>query len=195
MEEAARVAVAKALRAGEQRERRAERHAAVAATAAAIAAKETAVQELQAQLEQALNRVAALEAKLEEQAQLQEDVKDVKDLREEVKGLKRAQRAVRSSAADSKGLPEMLRGWSPTFSYPGNEDARPSATPASSTPMSSAHHRPHPGSPSSASGTVYMRRPFNFEEFRRANSQGLQNERLRVLLPPDRVAMFPVPLK
>jgi len=152
------------------------------------------VQELQAQLVQALDRVAALEAKLEQQAKLQEDVKDVKDLREEVKGL-RERSAVRSPAADSKGLPEMLRGWSPAFSFPGSEDARPSATPASSAAMSSAHHRPLSGSPSSPSGTVYMRRPFNFEEFRRANSPGLQNERLRVLLPPDRVPMFPVPLK
>merc|ERR1712060_251688 len=32
---------------------------------------------------------------------------------------------------------------------------------------------------------VYLHRPFNFEEFRRANSSQLQSERLRVLFPSD----------
>lgn len=36
-------------------------------------------------------------------------------------------------------------------------------------------------------------RPFNFEAFRRANSQQLQAERLRVLVPPDHFPMWPLP--
>jgi hypothetical protein len=40
-----------------------------------------------------------------------------------------------------------------------------------------------------------QRRPFVFEEFRRANSPGLQSERLRVIAPPDHLPMWGMPKK
>merc|ERR1711865_72297 len=58
--------------------------------------------------------------------------------------------------------------------------------------------QPHPGSngsegmpASSRTSQLHLRKPFNFEEFRRTQSQGLQNQRLRVLVPSDPMQPFP----
>lgn len=42
---------------------------------------------------------------------------------------------------------------------------------------------------------AFLRRPFNFEEFRRAESRRLQNERMRFVFPSDHFPMWPIQKK
>mgnify|MGYP002804067545 FL=1 len=47
----------------------------------------------------------------------------------------------------------------------------------------------------SAEATLHLRRSFNFEEFRKAQSARLQSERLRVAVPPDHFPLWPITMK
>jgi hypothetical protein len=133
--------------------------------------------------EQALKRVAELEAKLEEQSSGLRD--DLEDLRSRTKATEvKVENMPRdkipaTEASAMPGLPAMpdLLDWSSTFTFPG------SSTDAAQR---------QPGN-SAGRATLHVRRPFDFDEFRRSQTQGLQNERLRVLVPPD--PMCPLPRK
>jgi len=133
------------------------------------------VVDLQVRLEQALTRVEALEAKLEEQSSgLRGDLEDLRSRTKATEAKVEKVEAMPQGKIEASALPP-LPDWS--FPFPGG------AFPDSSVRQPVANERVNP-----ARATLHLRRPFDFEEFRRAQSQGLQNERLRVLVPPDQMS-------
>jgi small-conductance mechanosensitive channel len=130
------------------------------------------VVDLQMRLEQALTRVEALEAKLDEQSSgLRGDLEDLRSRTKATEAKVEKVEAKPQGKIEASAMPP-LPDWS--FPFPGG------AFPDSSVRQPVANERVNP-----ARATLHLRRPFDFEEFRRAQSQGLQNERLRVLVPPD----------
>jgi hypothetical protein len=140
------------------------------------------VDELRVLLEAALKRVEALEEKLEEQSS---------GLRVEVENLRS-----RTAAAEVK-VDAMPKHTQPIHTQPISEAASIISESAAmpqlpSWPPSfflSDSDVQRPSMPQKT--TLHLRRPFNFEEFRRAETQGLQNSRVRVLVPPDPMQPFP----
>jgi hypothetical protein len=135
-------------------------------------ASQQLVVDLQSRLEQALNRVEALEARLEEQSSGLRD--DLEDLRSRTKAteakVEKVEAAPQNKPSFEASVMPPLPDWTTAFPFPVED----------STLRQQASDRVSPGR-----ATLHLRRPFDFEEFRRSQSQGLQNERLRVLVPPD----------
>jgi len=125
------------------------------------------VRELQRRLERALERVEALEQRVEESEQRREaEDSGPMDL----------------MPGSSMGQGPAFSGWEPTSLFPGGM-----GTAGSLDTM--------PGTAGGGHGTssaMYLHRPFNFEEFRRAESRRLQSERIRVLVPHDHFPMWPL---
>jgi hypothetical protein len=138
--------------------------------------------EVRMRLEAALERVAILEKKLEERSS---------ELRGEVANLQSRVVAAEMEAKATPKFPECSSEVSGTMQLP----ALPQLP---SMPQFASFHNLHPDTrlPTQSAGvparssTLHLRRPFNFEEFRRAETQGLQNTRLRVLVPPDPMQPF-----
>jgi len=145
------------------------------ATAAAVSPPlvQPPIDELRMRLEAALQRVEALEARLEEQSSgLRGEVEDLRSrtVATEVKVEAMPRHAPMAEAAALPPFPS----WPPAF-LPDVWPELPPQQRASVPPKS----------------TLHVRRPFNFEEFRKSQSQGLQSERLRVLVPSDPMQPFP----
>merc|ERR1711865_894011 len=128
-----------------------------------VAPAQPSVDELRMRLEAALQRVEALEVKLEKQSLgLQGEVEDLRS-RTAATEVKVDNMPRQGPHVEATAMPE-LPSWPPAFL----PDVWPDFTEQDS------RRRPH-------KSELRLRRPFNFEEFRRSQSEGLQNERLRVL--------------
>jgi len=137
------------------------------------------IDELRDRLESALRRVEALEAKLEKQSSgLRGEVEDLRSRTVATEVKVDSMPKFAASASEAAAIPP-LPSWPPSF--------------LPDVFGSDALHQG--GSYSNGSGstksTVHIRKPFNFEEYRKSQSQSLQNERLRVLVPPDPWRPFP----
>lgn len=141
----------------------------------ATAKPERDMDELRIQLEQALDRVGKMEAKLEARLLSQES----------------SPQSSSSSSRQSRSEPEPDE----TMDL-APETPSPFGGFAGSAPSlgSTAFHGGLAGTATSSAQTaqLYLHRPFNFEAFRRANSQQWQAERHRVLVPPDHFPTFPL---
>jgi hypothetical protein len=134
-------------------------------------------QDLRLYLKAALERVEMLEKKLEEQSSgLRGEVANLQSrvVAVEVKATAKCQRSPPdvSEAALMPQFPAMPQLADLDNIFPDTKPTQSTGVPARST-------------------TLHLRRPFNFEELRRAESQSLQNTRLRVLVPPDPMHPFP----
>mmetsp|Transcript_39378 Transcript_39378/g.83891 ORF Transcript_39378/g.83891 Transcript_39378/m.83891 type:complete len:211 (+) Transcript_39378:2-634(+) len=120
---------------------------------------------LRASLQQAMRRVEALEARLSEHER------------------RRAAEPSRPDGKEPMQAATFPGSWGWDTILPGGMAAVPAPGGGRS------------GGESTVSAGVQLHRPFNFEEFRRANSHRLQAERLRVLAPPDHFPIWPLPKK
>jgi len=141
--------------------------------------------ELRSELEQAIERVGRLEAKLEER-------------------LLTVEQAATASPSSSGGASASSK--SPRVN---SKDSAPDGAMDCSSPGTPLQNMGWGGAPSSlgapafAGGVAgaavlsgqtqpYFYRPFNFEAFRQANTKQLQAERRRVLVPPDHFPLWPL---
>lgn len=136
--------------------------------------------ELQAKLERALQRVEALEARLEETEQ-----------RQAVQHMPGEKLGCSEQTGPSFGAWEPDDLFSDTVMGTSKKQTLPGMNGVKSVSEKAQEHvsMQHAGA---AAAPLYFHRPFVFEEFRRANSSRLQNERLRVLVPPDHFPTWPL---
>lgn len=139
------------------------------------------IQDLHAQLQAALKRVEALETKLEEQsAGLRDEVENLRSRTVAAEVKVDAMPKNPPPLSEASAMPQ-LPSWPPAFFLPEETDR----------PVQPRTDLSNHGMSSSSRATLQLRKPFDFEQFRRAESQGLQNTRLRVLVPPDPMQPFP----
>jgi len=133
------------------------------------------VRELQARLERALQRVEALEERLQDSEQRRASEGDGRmDL---MPG--GAIGGSRSDCWESPAFPGGMGGTDSIGSMPGTGlTAVGGGCAVAPAPAAACLHK-----------------PFSFEEFRRAESRRLQTERLRVIVPPDHFPMWPLSKK
>lgn len=142
---------------------------------------QASVKELSLRLEAALQRVEALEAKLGEQSS---------GLRDDVENLRGRVVAVEKADATPKEQPRLAEA-AVMPKFPSTMPELPNLHSFFPEREVVPYDRLHAQPPIPSKSTLHLRRPFNFEELRRAQSQNLQNERLRVLVPSDPQMPFP----
>lgn len=141
---------------------------------------QVSTEELLLQLQAALKRVEDLEAKLEAQSTgLRGEVESLQSRVVAVEVKAKAQPKPPQSVSEAALMPQLaaMPQLPAMPQFPDFHDLFPDTRPTPTTPPSR--------------NTLHLRRPFNFEELRRAESQGLQNKRMRVLVPPDPMQPFP----
>lgn len=150
------------------------------------------VRELRVHLEHALQRVEALEARLEEESRRR--VEAAAAAASPAGAVCAGPPANGAGAAVPPRAPP-LGGWEPdALFHSGVGDAEcMGRIPGIGSVGTGGNHSSAPAMP--AGPPVYLHRPFIFEEFRRAQSRQLQSERLRVLCPPDHFPMWPLQRK
>jgi len=132
-------------------------------------------EEMQQLLQQALQRVEALETRLKEQEERQEaEAKKAAAAPSQSRAAARREAWTAESAGTSvqHGLEQSSAWLASIFQSPAERIQ-----------------------PSPAAATLHLNSSFNFEEFRRSQSTRLQSERLRVVVPPSNYPMWPLPKK
>jgi len=133
-----------------------------------IDAEMSELRDAQEQLQSAQAGMAAMQSKLEAALRQVETLETRLEDHEQRSAIEAVSKVVQ---------PIEPRSWTPLSLFPQHIQG----TPGNASFQSTANGLP------AMSGTLQLHRPFKFDEFRRANSQKLQTERLRVLCPPDHV--------